>query len=39
MQQVLQRLMRHANIKTTMDYSANVDAAVEKAILLASRPS
>src|SRR5262245_34038232 len=24
--QVLQRLMRHANIKTTMDYYANVDA-------------
>jgi integrase len=26
---VLQRLMRHASIKTTMDYYANVDAAVE----------
>jgi integrase len=31
--QVLQRLMRHANIKTTMDYYANIDAAVEEAIL------
>jgi integrase len=31
--QVLQRLMRHANIKTTMDYYANIDAAVEQAVL------
>jgi integrase len=30
---VLQKLMRHANIKTTMDYYANVDAAVEAAVL------
>ncbi len=30
---VLQRLMRHANIKTTMDYYANIDQAVEEAIL------
>jgi integrase len=31
--QVLQKLMRHANIKTTMDYYANVDDAVEEAVL------
>src|SRR5262249_12315444 len=31
--QVLQRLMRHSNIKTTMDYYANIDAAVEEAVL------
>jgi integrase len=31
--QVLQRLMRHANIKTTMDFYANIDAAVEEAVL------
>jgi integrase len=31
--QVLQRLLRHANIKTTMDYYANVDDAVEEAVL------
>jgi integrase len=31
--QVLQRLMRHANIKITMDYYANVDEAVEAAVL------
>jgi integrase len=30
---VLQRLMRHASIKTTMDYHANIDDAVEEAIL------
>jgi integrase len=30
--QVLQKLMRHANIKTTMDYYANVDDAVEAAV-------
>jgi integrase len=31
--QVLQRLMRHANIATTMDYYANVDAAAMEAVL------
>jgi integrase len=31
--QVLQKLMRHANIKTTMDYYVNVDDAVEEAVL------
>jgi integrase len=31
--QVLQKLMRHANIRTTMDYYANVDDAVEEAVL------
>jgi integrase len=31
--QVLQKLMRHRNIKTTMDFYANVDAAVEAAVL------
>jgi integrase len=30
--QVLQKLMRHRNIRTTMDYYANVDAAVEAAV-------
>ncbi len=30
---VLQPLMRHANIKTTMDYYANIDVAVEEAVL------
>jgi hypothetical protein len=30
---VLQRLMRHKSIKVTMDYYANVDDAVEEAIL------
>jgi integrase len=30
--QVLQRLMRHANIQTTMDYYANIDDAVEEAV-------
>jgi integrase len=29
---VLQKLMRHANIKTTLDYYANIDAAVEEAV-------
>jgi integrase len=29
---VLQRLMRHSNIRVTMDYYANVDAAVEDAV-------
>jgi integrase len=37
--QVLQRLMRHGNIKTTMDYYANVDAAVEEAVLGSKRNS
>jgi integrase len=31
--QVLQKLMRHANIKTTMDYYANVDDAAMEAVL------
>jgi site-specific recombinase XerD len=31
--QVLQKLMRHRNIKTTMDYYANVDDAVMEAVL------
>jgi integrase len=31
--QVLQKLMRHGDIKTTMTYYANVDAAAENAIL------
>jgi integrase len=31
--QVLQKLMRHSNIKTTMDYYANVDDAVMEAVL------
>jgi integrase len=31
--QVLQKLMRHASIKTTMDYYANVDDAVMEAVL------
>jgi integrase len=30
--QVLQKLMRHQDIKTTMDYYANVDSAVEDAV-------
>jgi integrase len=30
--QVLQKLMRHKNIRITMDYYANVDAAVEEAV-------
>jgi integrase len=37
--QVLQRLMRHANISTTMDFYANVDAAAEEAILGPKRNS
>jgi integrase len=35
--QVLQKLMRQASIRTTMDYSANVDDAVMEAILGAPR--
>ncbi len=30
---VLQRLMRHADIKTTLDYYVNIDAAVDEAVL------
>jgi hypothetical protein len=30
--QVLQKLMRHRNIRTTMDFYANVDDAVEAAV-------
>jgi integrase len=37
--QVLQRLMRHSDIKTTMDYYANIDAAVEEAVLGSQRNS
>src|SRR5262249_19826826 len=29
---VLQRLMRHASISTTMDYYANIDDAIERAV-------
>ena len=40
---VLQRLMRHSSIRVTMDYYANVDAAVEEAVrrnsLRNSRPT
>jgi integrase len=31
--QVLQKLMRHSNIRVTMDYYANVDDAVMQAVL------
>src|SRR5262249_29342531 len=37
--QVLQKLMRHSNISITMDFYANVDAAVEEAVLGVSRNS
>jgi integrase len=37
--QVLQKLMRHANIKTTMDYYANVDDAAMQAVLGSKRNS
>jgi hypothetical protein len=37
--QVLQKLMRHGNIKTTMDYYANVDDAVMEAVLGPQRNS
>jgi integrase len=37
--QVLQKLMRHASIKTTMDYYANVDDAAMEAVLGAKRNS
>jgi integrase len=36
---VLQKLMRHANIATTMGYYANIDAAVAKAVLGPQRNS
>jgi integrase len=36
---VLQKLMRHANIKTTLDFYANIDQAVEEAVLGARRNS
>jgi integrase len=35
--QVLQRLMRHANIGTTMAFYANIDDAVEEAVLGSKR--
>ena len=35
--QVLQKLMRHSNIAITMDYYANVDEAVEEAVLGSKR--
>jgi integrase len=35
--QVLQKLMRHSNISVTMDYYANIDQAVEEAVLGGSR--
>jgi integrase len=37
--QVLQKLMRHASIKTTMDYYANVDDAAMAAVLGGKRNS
>jgi integrase len=37
--QVLQKLMRHASITTTMNYYANVDEAAEAAVLGLSRNS
>jgi hypothetical protein len=37
--QVLQKLMRHRSIRTTMDYYVNVDAAVMEAVLGAKRNS
>jgi integrase len=37
--QVLQKLMRHRDIKITMTYYANVDAAVEEAVLGKQRNS
>ena len=36
--QVLQKLMRHADIKTTMAYYANVDDAVEAAVAARNGP-
>jgi integrase len=37
--QVLQKLMRHANIRTTMDYYANVDDAAMETVLGPGRNS
>jgi integrase len=37
--QVLQKLMRHSNIRITMDYYANVDDAVMEAVLGRQRNS
>jgi len=37
--QVLQRLMRHSDIRTTMDYYANIDQAVGEAVLGPQRNS
>jgi integrase len=37
--QVLQKLMRHASLKTTMTYYANVDDAVMEAVLGSGRNS
>jgi integrase len=37
--QVLQKLMRHASIRTTTDYSANVEDAAEEAVKGARRVS
>jgi integrase len=37
--QVLHKLMRHANIRTTMDYYANVDDAAREAVLGPGRNS
>jgi integrase len=37
--QVLQKLMRHSNIRVTMDYYANVDEAAMEAVLGAQRNS
>jgi integrase len=34
---VLQRLMRHSDLKITMTYYANIDTAVEEAVLGAKR--
>ena len=36
---VLQRLMRHSDLRITMDYYANIDAAVEEAVLGPQRVS
>jgi integrase len=37
--QVLQRLLRHSDIKLTMDYYANVDDAVREAVLGRKKPA
>jgi hypothetical protein len=36
---VLQRLMRHSDIRVTVDYCANIDDAVEEAVLGPQRNS